>query len=204
MVEVINNRDNVSNKIVTYEEENMKYFIKERLKELRYIIYNYFVCYIPFWPLRKMFYLVGGMKIGKHSRILMKTIVVSPSSITIGERSIINEMCMLDGRANLFIGDDVSISIFTHLITGSHNMSSNDFEYSGAPIYISKNVWIGASSTILGGSILHEGCVIGAGSTVIRGEYLHNGVYSGVPAIYVKKRELESGYKLGIWKPWFR
>ena len=63
-----------------------------------YVFLNNFVNYIPCWSIRRAIYRLFGMKIGKNSRIMMKTIVVYPKGITIGENSIINEQCLLDGR----------------------------------------------------------------------------------------------------------
>ena len=70
---------------------------KNFLSEVIYIFTNYIVSNIPIWYVRRFFYRIMGMKIGANSRILMKTVVVSPWKIKIGNNSIINEYCHLDG-----------------------------------------------------------------------------------------------------------
>lgn len=119
------------------------------------------------------------------------------------KNSIINEKCHLDARGGIIIHNNVSISIYTVLITGSHNAQSPTFEFLEMPIHIEDNVWIGARSILLPGSYLKTSCLIGAGSTVRKGEYQIDGFYSGVPATYVKQRNLKGLYQQQ-WNPWFR
>ena len=106
-------------------------------------------------------------------------------------------------RGGIIIHNNVSISIYTVLITGSHNAQSPTFEFLEMPIHIEDNVWIGARSILLPGSYLKTSCLIGAGSTVRKGEYQIDGFYSGVPATYVKQRNLKGLYQQQ-WNPWFR
>lgn len=70
------------------------------------------------------------------------------------KNSIINEKCHLDARGGIIIHNNVSISIYTVLITGSHNAQSPTFEFLEMPIHIEDNVWIGARSILLPGSYL--------------------------------------------------
>lgn len=100
----------------------MMILIKRFVDAVLYIFYNYIVAYIPSWTLRKCFYILGGMKIGKGSRIYMKCKVRSPWNIRIGNNTIINEECYLDGRGSLIIGNNVSISYYTVIITASHEL----------------------------------------------------------------------------------
>lgn len=63
-----------------------------------YFLCNGIIAHIPSWNVRKLFYRMLGMKIGKHSRIMMNTTVMIPWRISIGENSTITEQCFLDGR----------------------------------------------------------------------------------------------------------
>lgn len=176
--------------------------IKILLYEMQYLLCNSIIAHIPIWYLRKLLYCMQGMKIGKNSRILMKAIVISPKRIVIGERTIINEKCLLDGRGTIIIKDDVSISHFTKIVTGSHDIHSDRFQYITKPVIIENYVFIGCAAIILGGSHLEKKCVIAAGSVCKNGRYKQDGLYSGVPAAYVTKRNLQGEYQLGDWKPW--
>lgn len=180
---------------------------RQRLRTLNYeflyILCNYIICNIPCWVIRRALYRILGMKIGEKTRILLKTKVLAPSRITIGDRTTINENCFLDGRGTLTIGNDVSISFNTKILTASHNIKSAKFEYESTPVNIGDRVFIGIDSIILKGCILEDNVVIAAGSVAKKGVYQYNKIYSGVPAALVKSRELESPYKLGYWTPWF-
>ena len=54
-------------------------------------------------------------------------------------------------------------------------------------IKIGNNVWIGAKSTILDGSVIGNGTVVAAGA-VVRGQFPDNVVLAGVPAKIIKYR----------------
>lgn len=174
-----------------------------RLKaDAKYIFINRFVVFIPCWYLRRLLLKLFGLKIGNGSRIAIGTIIISPESISIGNRTYINEFCHLDGRGGLEIGNDVSISIYTKIITASHYANSSSFEYYDQKTMIHNNVWIGCGAIVLNGSTLREGSVIGAGS-VFKGNTESNKIYVGNPAKLLKDRNLSESYKLD-YKPFFR
>ena len=182
----------------------MKKVVRTLCDDITYLFFNSFVSWIPFWPLRKLFYVLGGMRIGKGSRILRNTRVVKPSGIVIGDRTYINECCFLDGRSQIEIGNDVTIAIYTKIITGGHEINDNLFGYKGDKIVIGDNVAIFANSTILAGAHIQEGCVVCAMSLIKKGVYEKLGVYGGNPAVYLKKRICDLSYKQDYWHPVFR
>lgn len=177
-----------------------------RLRRMKYdssyMILNHFVSHIPAWFIRKAFYKLYGMKIGKGARISISTKVVSPERIRIGERTVINEMCYLDGRGGIEIGNDCSISFGVTLITGSHLANDPDFKYYTKPICIEDHVWIGAHTSILDGSTVKRLSVVGACS-VIKGVTEESGIYVGNPARMIKKRKCTGEYQIE-YKPYFR
>lgn len=54
------------------------------------------------------------------------------------------------------------------------------------PIYIGKNVWIGAHATILPGVKVGDGAIIAAGAVVTK-DVTANTIVGGVPAKEIKK-----------------
>lgn len=178
----------------------MKNSMRRVWSDLKYIIFNCFVNHIPVWGIRKFIYKLAGMKIGKGARIGIWTIIVNPSNIVIGGRSKINEFCHIDGRGGVHIGEDVSISIYTKMITGSHDMYSKDFAYADGNIEIQDHVWIGAGAIILNGTILEEKSVIGSGC-IFKGRAERGMIYMGNPARPYGKRNLEEKYQLK--QKWF-
>lgn len=180
------------------------WWIRKRLEEILFCLNNYVIPSIPFWPLRKCLYKIQGMEIGKGSRILMKTRIVNPKGISIGEYTFINECCFLDGRSGIEIGSNTTVAIYTKLITGGHDIDDESFAYSGGKIKIGDHVAIFASSIVLGNVIIEDGCVFAAGSVVVKGQYKKLGVYAGNPAVLKRIRKCTLEYSQGFWHPIFR
>jgi len=118
--------------------------------------------------------------IGDDTNIYRNTEILGPA--TIGARCMINR----DGyiRAGTTIHDDVFIGPFVRLITDGHQIGSPG-KRAGTnqtqPIVIGAGTWIGASSTILGGVTIGEGCIVAAGSLVNK-DVPANTLVGGVPA----------------------
>ena len=166
---------------------------------------NHIIRHVPFYCIRRLFYTIAGMKIGKTSRILMGVYIQNPKGITIGEHCYINEFCMLDGRGGLTIKDNVSLSMYTKTLTATHDSNSSKFDYVEEPIVLEENVWTGIGSIILPGTRLPKGVIIAAGSVAIKNTiYEEKNVYSGVPAKKIGVRKYKDLYQLPDWKPRFR
>ncbi len=144
------------------------------------------------------------MKIGKKSRIMMHVRIYAPHKIIIGERTVINEWCYLDGRGGISIGNNVTVATFSKLITAAHSVDDQFFSYYSLPITLEDNVAIFSDSLILGGAMLEKGCVISAKSLVRRGTYNMLGIYAGNPAKYIRDRKCNAVYKQSSIKLLFR
>lgn len=171
-------------------------------RDFQYVILNCFTNRIPCWMIRKLFYKLFGMKIEKKARIGLHTVVIAAQNIIIGQRSVINEYCYLDGSGKIIIGDNVSISSYAKIITSTHYVDSPFFEYCTNKICIENNVWVGACSIILDGSILKCKSVISSGC-VFKNIAEENTVYFGNPAKLLKSRNLKNNYDID-YKPYFR
>lgn len=176
--------------------------VKQMISSIIFLFLNYVVSYIPIWHIRKIFYMLFGMKIGKGSRIYMKCTVVDPWQIVIGENTVINEKCYLDGRGGLVIGSNTSISMQSIILTASHDRKSAGFNYYEGKVIIKDNVWLGARAIVLDNSIIENGCIIAAGSS-FKGFTEAGYIYAGIPAKKTKERKLESLYELS-YRDFFR
>ena len=174
------------------------------LGEIKYLIVNHIICNIPLWCVRKLLYQLCGMKIGKGSRILLKTRVYCPRRITIGDYTIINEFCYLDGRGGLKIGSNVTIAVYSKIISAGHVIDNNNFEYTDAPIIIDDNVAIFADCLVLGGADIRRGAVFYGRSVIPKGNYIEKGVYAGNPAKFIRMRDSKADYTQNEWSPIFR
>lgn len=158
-----------------------------------YYILNYWVNYVPFWFLRKLYFRICGLRIGPNSQINMSQIIIDPYKIKIGRGTHINRNCILDGRGHIEIGDNVSISFKSNLITGTHKINTHNFEYQSKPIIIKNYVWIGANATILPGVTLEYGCIVATGAVVTK-SVPKNAIVAGVPAKIIGYRQTNVDY----------
>ncbi|GAL89119.1 acyltransferase [Jejuia pallidilutea] len=177
---------------------------KKLLKYPFYFVVNYIpnhiINKIPFYFIRHLYYKsVLGIKIGTGSSVHMNTFV-NRTNIKIGTNSSINRNCYLDGRGGLFIGNNVSISPEVHLITASHDINSESFEYFEKSIKVDDFVWIGTRATILPGVNLKKGCVVASGSVVTKDVSSYD-IVAGVPAKVIGKRNEKLNYNCKWFPP---
>jgi acetyltransferase-like isoleucine patch superfamily enzyme len=173
------------------------------LLELDVMILHFISSCIPSHFVRRFFYRLSGMKIGKGSTLHMGARFYNPENIIIGEDTIIGENVVLDGRDSLIIGNHVDIATGVMIYNGEHNIKDENFSAVFAPVKIEDYVFIGPRVIILPGVTVKKGAVIGAGAVVTKNvEELS--IVGGVPAREIGKREIKDlNYKLGR-AAWFR
>src|SRR4030042_4670366 len=86
----------------------------EALSKVLTRFYNYFldfelmllrcVGFIPFHSIRRFFYKLAGVKIGKGSTIHMGARFFQPKNIIVGDDTVIGDGSFMDGKAKLSIG----------------------------------------------------------------------------------------------------
>jgi acetyltransferase-like isoleucine patch superfamily enzyme len=168
---------------------------------LRLYLANHLIAGIPSFRVRHWYYRrVLRYRIGRDSSIHMGAFVTG-DFITIGDNVVINRRCYLDGRIGIEIGNNVSISPETYLVSMEHDPDHPWFATRGDKIVIQDHVWIGARAIIRPGITIGEGAVIGAGAVVTRdiGPYR---VAVGVPAREIRDRSRDIRYRCRYF-PWF-
>ena len=151
---------------------------------------------IPFSFIRMFFYELAGIKVGSSSVINMKARIYDPSGITIGEDSIIGEGAVLDGRANLHIGNHVDIATDVMIYNSEHDINSETFAPISAPVIIEDYVFIGPRVIILPGVTIKKGAIVGAGAVVTK-DVEELSIVGGVPAKVIGERNLKDlNYRL--------
>ena len=155
---------------------------------------NYIIAIVPIWIVRKCYYLLCGMKIGKGSELNMSQYFMFIHKIRIATDTHINRGCFLDGRGGITIGSSVSISHQVSLITGGHLMNTQNFEGIVKPIVIEDYVWIGANATVLQGVTIGKGAVVATGAVVTSNVAPYT-VVGGVPAKKIGIRDSNLDYK---------
>ena len=126
----------------------------------------------------------AGAQIGDNVRIVSSAEIYCSGTLSIGDNSWIGHQCLIaGGEADIVIGKNVNIAPRVTLVSGSHKI---DFEgpmaagegYS-TPITIADGAWLGAASTILGGTQVGENAVVAAGA-VAKGEIAPKTVFKGL------------------------
>ena len=161
------------------------------------------VGYIPFHHVRRFFYRLAGMRIGKGTAIHMRTRFYYPRNISIGEDTIVGEGAVLDGRDTLRIGDHVDIATDVMIYNAEHDMHSEDFHAITSPVIIEDYVFIGPRVIIQPGVKIKRGAVVAAGAVVTK-DVEAGLVVGGIPAKEIQERKLKDfHYRLGRAR-WFR
>lgn len=176
---------------------------KALLKACQFSIWTWPVSRIPSYTLRR-WYLNRILRYRiAASAAIHSGCWVSGFHLHVGEHSVINRNCMLDGRGGLRIGANVSISPECYLITASHDPHSPSFAGSIKPtdVTIEDFAWLGARAVVLPGVTIGRGAVVGAGAVVSR-NVPPMAIVAGNPAHVIGRRQNEPSYTLN-WRPWF-
>lgn len=138
------------------------------------------------------------IEIGAHS-VIDSFVKVKPAGGTgdllVGAHVVINSGCVLYMGNGISIGDHVAVAANCTFAPVNHAykdktrlIREQGFLPGRGGIVIEDDVWIGANSVLLDGSILRRGCVLGAGY-IVRGEFAGYTVYAGNPPIALRTRQ---------------
>ncbi len=168
----------------------------------------WFVGHIPFHTVRKLFYRLSGIRIGRHSTIHMRARIFDPRFITIGDDTIIGERATLDGRRQLpgsdsylCIGNHVDIASEVMIWNSEHDLKSPTWAAREEPVIIDDYVFIGPRAIILPGVRLGRGSVVAAGAVVTK-DVPAMTIVAGVPAKKIGERQGALDYQLGRYRLW--
>ncbi|HUZ00251.1 MAG TPA: acyltransferase [Thermomicrobiaceae bacterium] len=172
------------------------------LQVVRYLTNN-IVVHVPSYTLRHAWYRRAvGMEIGDGAALKMGLYVyvggrrrLGRPSISVGDHTVINQQCCLDGRGGLRIGRNVNISPGVWLLTDGHDMHDPFFGETLEPIEIGDFAWLGSRATVLPGVTIGEGAVVAAGATVTK-DVPPFTVVGGVPAKPMGTRSRDLRYRV--------
>lgn len=143
----------------------------------------------------------AAIEIGRGTRVMRGAFLTSYASnarpgegVVTGANCWIGDHAVLSGgQGGVFLGDNVLIAAHSVVVCGNHDFEKYDAAtldqaYTGRPIRIGNDVWIGTHVTILGGVNVGDHAVIAAGA-VVNGDVEPYTVVGGVPARVLKRLE---------------
>jgi maltose O-acetyltransferase len=158
---------------------------------------------VPSHHIRRFFYRLAGIRIGRGSAIHTGARFYDPSGVAIGKDTIIGEGAVLDGRAKLSIGDHVAFASEVMIYNAEHDINDERFSPRREDVVIEDYVFIGPRAIILPGVTIGKGAVIGAGAVVTKDVPAFS-IVGGVPAKVIGERGNKNpAYRLGR-AAWFR
>lgn len=167
------------------------YWLDFELMLLRYV-----GC-IPLHSVRKLFYRMAGIKIGRGSTIHLGANFYEPKNIKIGEDTVVGYRAFLDGRDKIVIGDHTDIASEVMIYNSEHNLNDPEFKATNEPVEIGDYVFIGPRAIILPGVKIAKGAVVAAGAVVTK-DVSEFSIVGGVPAKVIGERKNKNpNYRLG-------
>ena len=166
-------------------------------KALRFFWYGWYswLLHISLPPVRTFLLRLAGAKVGKDTVIFDITFAnlyhYGFHKVVIGNRCFLGDEVMLDVRGGITLGDDVTLSnrttVVTHINVGfdDHPLQKS-YPTKELSVTVQKGVYIGTGAIILPGVTIGRESVIGAGAVVTK-DVPSRSLAVGVPAKVLKK-----------------
>ena len=105
-----------------------------------------------------------GVEIGADTEL----VVMPGASVVIDNGAFLGRLCVVAAHESVYIGADTMAAEMVSIRDHDHDPSTapKSGTYLTAPVYIGREVWLGAKSSVLRGATIPDGCVIGAHSLV--------------------------------------
>ena len=175
------------------------YQFKDLFLATRLYLFNHFINRIPIGWIR-INLMRHYMHIGKNTNVMCGVIIYNKNGkkdqIQIGNNSVINRDCLLDGReGKLTIGNNVDIARGVWIFTLEHNPDADYHSSVAGDVFVEDYCWLASRVTILPNVTLAKGTVVAAGAVVTKSTR-ENMVVGGVPARELKERKSKLLYTL--------
>lgn len=162
-----------------------------RRRRILWYIINHTIYRIGNWNWRVRLLRWFGADIGGYYAIYRSIEVYDPANLKTGYRTLIGPRVDVYNKAQVTLGDNVTISQDAYLCTATHDITSSTMELVTKPIVVKDGAWVAARAIVLPGVTIGEGAVVGAGAVVAK-DVPPWTVVVGNPARVVGKRVLRS------------
>lgn len=129
----------------------------------------------------------GAIRLGRQTQVGDLVLMQSRGEIWVGDRVRVTREVILHADQRITIEDHVGVGERTSMVDSDHEHVGGDLPFleravRTAPVLVSRNVWIGANSVLLRGTMIGANSVVGAGSVVTGGEHPSGWLIAGAPA----------------------
>lgn len=196
-----------SNGVYFFDKNNQKLPVSKAFTKIFGRFFSFFldlelyllwiIGYFPSHTVRRLFYFLAGIKLGKGATFHMGARFYKPQNIQVGEGTIIGDHAFFDGRAKITVGKHTDIASEVMIYNSEHDLQDPLFTATEEPVSIGSYVFIGPRSIIMPGVTIGDGAVV-AGGAVVTKDVPANAIVGGVPAKVIGERPLKKqNYKLG-------
>src|SRR5205823_4192605 len=113
-----------------------------------------FALRFPSHPWRRLVLRCAGVQLGRKVTIARRVRLTIRGRVEIGDRSIVNEDVVLDGRGGLTIGSDVNISPGVEIYTAEHDPRSPEFAGRNRGVLVNARSWLSTRAIVLPGTTI--------------------------------------------------
>jgi putative colanic acid biosynthesis acetyltransferase WcaF len=129
-----------------------------------------------------------GAKIAPTAKIYNSVNVFWPGNLSLGADSTIGPCVDVYNLTTVAIEDNVVVSQYAYLCTGTHDIASPAFTLVKSPIIIESGVWVAAKAFVGPGVRIGKNAVVGAAAVVVR-DVKESSIVAGNPAREIGVRE---------------
>jgi len=148
---------------------------------------NHFVSYLPSRRVRMLLLRLFGARIGKGTTMFMGAEIRNPSGLTIGTGCSFGPRVLLDARAGLVIGNNVTVAREAMFWTVHHDYNDVRFRNVGGSVHVGDHAWVCSRAIVLPGVRIGTAAVVGSGAVVTKDVEPHT-VVGGIPATQIATR----------------
>lgn len=127
-----------------------------------------------------------GAKIHPTARVYGSAHIWYPPNLVLGARSIIGPKVFFYSVARIVVGEQVTISQYSHISPAGHDIDSPTFQLIARPLDIGNFAWVAMGAYL--GTSMGEGAVLGARGVALGKSLEAWTVYVGNPAVALRER----------------
>jgi len=178
----------------------MKLSFRQKKRLFKIEVIRPWILSFPCWRLRLRYLKRILGKIGEGATVLRHVRLLEPKGIFLGDRVVINQKVLLDGRGTLEIENDTDIATNVSIWTMDHDPNSDSHKPRPRKVHIGHHVWIASGATILPGKTIGDGAVIAANAVVTK-DVPPKAIVAGNPARIIGERKNSLQYTLDHHPP---